>query len=494
MRVMMVGVNHRTAPVELREKLALNGPRLVDAIRGLSARHPGAEVVVVSTCNRTEVYLARPSHEPPRVDQVVGFLAEVSGLACQRITQASIHLENQAAVRHLFRVACGLESMVLGEPQVLGQVKRAYQVAVDAGSVGQALHRVFQQATAVAKRVRTETQIGAGRVSVGSVAVDFARQIFERFDDKTIIGIGAGQLAKPTLFHLKQLNPAKLWVANRSHAKAQTLAESLGLGQHSGGGARRFEDLDSLLVEADIALASTGAAHPFITVDRFKPLLRRRRLRPLFLIDIAVPRNVEPAVGKLHNVYLYNIDDLQRVVEQTHSLRAGQVEACESILDEAVVGCVDQIQTQDIGQLVRVLRERLHTIGDHEQQRTVRKLATTPQADWQRVLPELIAEHTRRLINKVLHLPLSQLDHRQAGPGRGFYAAALRHLFGLNEDPPPDQGDETLPASSSEDPDSAAATASEIAKATRLLKQAQESVWLSGNSLRAGPHHNKPDL
>ncbi len=452
MHIMLLGVNHRTAGVELREKLAMAGHRLEQAIDHLRGDYPRAEVVVLSTCNRTELYLARPPLEPPSSQQVLDFLSRFSGVDDTLLGDVVLCLENQQAVNHLFRVASGLESMVLGEPQILGQVKRAYATATERLGVGPTFHRVFQQAIGVAKRTRAATGIGSGRVSVGSAAVDFARQVFERFDDKTVVGIGAGELAKPMLYHLWRLQPAKLWVTNRSADKAQQLMIKLGLSQQRGG-VWPFDALDDLLMEADIVLTSTGATEPIITEDRFKPLLRRRRSRPLFIVDIAVPRDVEPAVGRLNNVYLYNIDDLQRVVDQTRDRRAGQVQACEAMLAVAVRSCVSQVQNQDIGHLIRSLKRRLHDLGRIERERTQRKLASSRPEDLARFLPQMMEEHTHRLINKILHLPLSHLDRCRPDQMLGFYAAALRVLFGLSDDQPDSvQGvesrtDSTKPAS-----------------------------------------------
>jgi len=428
MRLMVLGVNHHTANVELRERLAVDGQRLDQMIGQLRDAYPLAEVVVLSTCNRTELYVARPAHEPPTTDALAHFMAKFCGVDAQVLSKSLIHFENEQAVDHLFRVACGLESMVLGEPQILGQIKRAYEAAGGLGAVGDVLHRVFQKAIAVGKRVRTETGIDSGRVSVGSAAVDFARQIFERFHDKTIVGIGAGEMAKPTLWHLMQLRPAKLWLTNRSMDKAERLASRMGLIEQ-GGAVRPFDQLDEMLVETDIVLTCTGATTPIITAQRFKPLHRRRKLKPLFLLDLAVPRDVEPAVGQFRNVYLYNLDDLQRVVTKTYDQRSDHAQTCEAILCEEVKVCMSAIQNRDVGQMVRALRRRLHDLGRVEQQRTQRKLATSRPED----LPALIEEHTHRLINKILHLPLSQFDHRRPGANLGFYAAALRKLFGLGD-------------------------------------------------------------
>ena len=433
MRVLMLGVNHRTAPVELREKLALSGDQLEPALNDLRQRFPMVEFVVLSTCNRTEIYVARPTHQPPDDDALRRFLAQHAGLDDQQVQPATIFREQQEAVRHLFRVCAGLDSMVLGEPQILGQVRDAYQTATAAGCVGPVLNTVFQQALAAGKQVRRETGIGRGRTSVGSVAVDFARQIFDHFDDKTILGLGAGEMAKSMLHRLKNLDPHRLWLVNRSPQRALELADQLGL-RSPRGGARPWDDLDELLIEADVVLTSTGSPQPILTRQRLKALKKRRRNRPLFVVDVAVPRDVEEAVGSLSNVYLYNIDDLRSVVDQSLESRGEAVQQCEQTINSLVRACMTQIQHRDLGHLIRELRGRLHEIGDIEQQRTARKLgAAAPTADPD-ALEELLDEPTHRVINKILHLPLSQMDRRDPDAPLAFYAAALRRLFRLDAD------------------------------------------------------------
>ncbi|HEX7009859.1 MAG TPA: glutamyl-tRNA reductase [Phycisphaeraceae bacterium] len=435
MRIVLVGINHRTAPVELRERLALaqdERPAVLDELR---RRYPSAEGVLLSTCNRTELYVARPVHEPPSADELRHFLAWCGRIDPPDLLSAiSIHREQEQAVHHLFRVCCGLDSLVLGEPQILGQVKRAYEQAVNQGVVGPVLHRVFQQALAAAKQVRTRTGIGAGRVSVGSVAVDFARQVFEDFTDKTVLGIGAGEMAKAAMKHLLGVSPQRLWVVSRSLDRAAALAQSLGLTAPQGG-ARPWEDLDQAIVEADIIITGTGSREPVLSHERLKPLQKQRRNRPLFIIDIAVPRDVDPQVGSLNNVYLYNIDDLIAVADQGLQQRRQQAQQCETYLNSAVAECMRQIQHRDIGRLVRQLRQRLHELGRLEQQRTSRKLQSLAGGPSNPAMEALLEEHTHRLINKILHLPLSQLDRAPSAAALGFHAAALRKLFALEDTP-----------------------------------------------------------
>ncbi len=448
MRLLLLSITHRTAPLALRERLALAGDSLHNALLTLRSRYPRAETVILSTCNRTELYVARPSHEPPTHDELRIALAQACGVDESDLAAAAVHHEAELAVTHLLRVATGIDSMVIGEPQILGQVRKAYETAVTQQTVGPVLHKVFQHALATAKAARTQTGIGDGRLSVGSAAVDFAKQIFERFDDKTVVAIGAGEMAKLTLTHLIALQPRRLWIANRSPDRAAALADRLRLQQRQiQGGPRSLSDLNELLVEADIVLTGTGSTEPIITAKAVKSQLKQRGYRPLFIIDIALPRDVEQAVGSLSNVYLYNLDDLQRVVQQTLTDRSAEVQRCEEMLATAARECLALVQHRDAGHTIRQLRQKLHDIGDAEAQRTIRKLSTTLTAEQAQQAQQLIDEHTRRLINKILHLPLSHIDPKAppgSGPGNsagnspgnvaGMHITALRRLFDLGDE------------------------------------------------------------
>lgn len=429
MRITLLGANHRTMPLQMREKLALSQKQLHAASAQLREKYPHSEFVFITTCNRTEMYVAHPANMSPDIEQMRQFLSEFCDVGMAGLTASTIHRENEQAVSHLFRVTSGLESMVLGEPQILGQVKRAYDTACDLKTVGPSLHKLFQQALTVGKQVRNQTGIDEGRTSVASTAVDFARQIFDRFNDKTVVGIGAGEMAKVTLRHLRDLKPQKIWLVNRSVENAQALLQQMGI-PDSIGGVRQFSDLPQMLIDADIVITSTSAPHPIITADFLRPLLRRRRFRPLFLLDIAVPRDVESDVGALRNVYLYNVDDLQQVVEHTHSSRAEHVTDAEALIVEKVRLCLSQIQHRDIGHLIKELRSKLHDIGQQELDRTSHKMHGVEGKQ----LEKLIEQHTQRVINKILYLPLSELNENRTEAPLGFYAAALRRLFDLDQD------------------------------------------------------------
>jgi len=467
MRFLLLGINHRTAPVELREALAISAERLPAVLAAFRKRFGnqsaseeavknsgGGEAVLLSTCNRTELYVARPSHAEPTIDALRRFLAEQTGASLDLITASSIHREQQPAVHHLFRVTAGLDAMAVGETQVIGQVRRAYDAAQQAGTVGPSLNRVFQAALRDVKQAHQQSGVAALQQSVSSMAVEFAGNLFESFTDKTVAGLGAGEITKATLQRMLAKLPGQTWVVNRTPAAGLALAETLGLGLDQDaahrGGARAWEELDEVLVEADIVLTGTAAAEPVITAERFKKLIRRRKNRPVFLIDLAVPRDVEPAVGGLPNVYLYNIDDLNAALADVPRRRE-KIDRCEAMVREAAERCVGAAQHQDLGVLVRQLRSKLLAIGDDERARTQRKMQSLHDAGQYDKIEGLLDEHTHRLINKVLHLPLSQLDKKRRGGEEvptNFYAAALRRLFDLDDVPatPPVDSSADLPA------------------------------------------------
>lgn len=435
----MIGLSHRTADLELREAASLTGDRLDRFYARLAELHPDAEAVAVSTCNRTELYVARPTHEAPGGDALRALLADAAGVPRERLAAATVQREQEQAAAHLFRVTCGVDSLVIGEPEVLGQVKRAYADATERGRVGPVLHKLFQQALAAARRARQDTGIDRGRVSVASVAVEFAKGVFEGFADKTVLALGGGEVTKAMVRRLLDEHAQRVYVVNRTAERARSLADALGLTADRGG-ARPWDDLERLLVEGDVVLTGTASSEPILTEAMVRRVVKRRRRRPLVLLDVALPRDVEPAVGSLSNVFLYNLDDLQEVVEQTMSERGDQLAVCETMALEAASACMAEVQHRDVGQLVRELRRRLHDIGDEEHARTRRKAQHLVTHD-DDALDDLLAEHTHRVINKILHLPLSQLDARDASRPLGFYAAALRRLFDLDSTPS-DRSDE----------------------------------------------------
>ncbi|MEM6258088.1 MAG: glutamyl-tRNA reductase [Planctomycetota bacterium] len=451
MRLLMLGFNHRTAPLELREALAFDPDQATSAIRKLREAYPASECALISTCNRMELYLARPIHDPPTIEDLRHFIIQQTGADADAVHTASIHREQDEVATHLFRVSSGLDSMVLGEPQVLGQVKRAYELADRCGAVGPILHRLFQGAITASKSVRRETGIDRGQTSVSSVAVSFAKNIFDHFNDKTVLAIGAGEMVKSALASLRRENPKRLLLINRTHQRAIDLAHQLDL-NGSDHGARAWDDMDALLIESDIVVSCTGSTEPILNERRFRPLLKKRRGRPLFMLDLAVPRDLDPKIGSLRNVYLYNLDDLQRTVQATESGRRELIQQAESLLKTHIERCMGEIRHRDVGRLVKQLRQRLHDIAEQEQGRTAKKLASLNGQSTEQAVEDLLAQHNHRLVNKILHLPLSQLDRSDPDAALGFYAAALRRLFDLQDQPemPPEGPAETPEDSPSE--------------------------------------------
>ncbi len=421
-RLMMVGLNHRTAPLELREAVAFSPEQLDAAARQFRAAFPEAEMVLLSTCNRVELYLARPLSAQPSPESLERFVADFHGIDAAQLRTHLYHRADHDLVGHLFAVASSLDSMVVGETQILSQVRQAYQRACDSGSAGKSLHGLFQRALAAAKDVHEKTQLSAGRLSVASVAVDLAASVFDRFDDKTVLCLGAGKMAALMLRHMAALQPRKVLIANRSAQRAAELAA------HFSAEARPFEQLDVLLTEADILLTGTGAAQPLITESRFKGLLKARRYRPIVMVDIAVPRDIEPAVGGLANVYLYNIDDLQEVAAGNRGKRDQEITAARAMLASHVEEYQRWSAARDVGPLIKALYDQANAVARAELQA---HLAKHPDLS-----PEKVAELerlTHRVIGKLLHGPVTQLTTRAETTAQPMLAEALRKLFELGE-------------------------------------------------------------
>jgi glutamyl-tRNA reductase len=327
-------------------------------------------------------------------------------------------------IAHLFTVVSSLDSMVLGETQILGQVRAAYDAAREVSAAGALLNPLFQRALAVGKQVMTQTSLNEGRVSVASVAVDYARKIFDHFNDKTVLSIGAGEIAQLVLQHFAKLAPGKLLVCNRDPNKAQELASEFN------GTAAALEQLAQHLVAADIVITSTGAPHHIITRQMFEPLLKQRRYRPIFIIDLAVPRDVEASVGDLENVYLYNIDDLQQVVSTTQSQRTDAIDSAKAIVTRQVDEFLVWHRTREMGPAIDRLYKRYHALAQEELNRTLNKLPQIGDAE-----KDHLAELTRRIVNKLLHDPITAL--RSGGDqhtSAAAYLHALEKLFALNDD------------------------------------------------------------
>ena len=418
MHILCVGISHHTAPVSLRERLAVGRAEIGAMLTDMRDRYPQTELAILSTCNRTELYLARPLHGHPRIEQIVEDLAARAGCESQQLMPAIYHYDNERAIRHLYRVTSGLDSMVMGESQIVSQVKDAYDAAQATETAGKAIHRMFQMALATSKRVRSETGVGAGRLSVASVAVQFAGHLFETIAGKCVLAIGAGEMTELALRHFRAEGAGDTVITSRTLEHAQTLAKSVE------GRAEPYDQLEDLLIDADVIISSTGATEPIVTTAQLKKVMKRRKFRPLFVIDLAVPRDFAPGTGDLANVYLFNLDDLEQVATTNANERQSVLSDAETIVEQAVGETYALVQTGDAGDLIRRLRRQMHNLGREESNRTIRKLMAAEEEEFEKILDE----HTHRLINKILHRPVSEMS-RGGSKQAALYATALRRLF-----------------------------------------------------------------
>jgi len=422
MHLLLVGISHRTAPIEVRERVDFQARDLAAALRALSQRGSAREAVVVSTCNRAEMYVACDEAEPTRAD-LVRFLSEYNEVQPSEIAPHVYDVADLDAARHLFRVAAGLDSLVMGEPQILGQVKEAHTVASEAHTAGPVLNRLFHASFAVGKRVRTETGLGSGAVSVSYAAVALAKKIFGDLHGRNVVVIGAGEMGKLTAIHLKAQNVRQITIVSRTIAHAARTAEAIG-----GASAAPWEELDAVLGTGDIVITATGAANPILTKAHLENVMRPRRNRPLFLIDIALPRDVEAEAGEIEQVFLYNIDDLQATVRENLARRASEVQRAEHIVDEEVQKFGAWFRSRGAIPTVVALRERFENIRRDELERLDFKMSTLPPEARARV-----DEITHLIVEKLLLTPTEQLKSLGDADTVGAYSEALTRLFGLAE-------------------------------------------------------------
>lgn len=430
MRTFVIGCNHRTAGVAVRERIAFDQAGVVEALGRLRERFPATEAVLVSTCNRMEFYLARPVAGRPRIEEVIRFIAEFHGLEAQEFAGALYSYEDVEAVRHLFRVVSSLDSMVLGESQILAQARAAFDTAHKLGAVGRWLTSLFQRAFNVAKGVHSQTTIASGRVSVGSTAVDLARQIFSRFDDKSVMMVGAGKMGELTLTHLLATRPSRVLVTNRTDDRARELADRISARGATPTEAVPYARWIDRLADVDIVITSTGSREPILTAREFAPIPKRRSYRPLLLIDIAVPRDIEAGVFDVDDsVYLYNIDDLQSIVETNLAQRREAIARCHDIIESNVIEFVERQARRDIAPLIRRLQDHFRDVGRGELDWMLPKLEAASPRD-----RELIEQMLHRVLQKLLHHPVELLNDKAANGATQVYAETLRVLFDLLHD------------------------------------------------------------
>ncbi len=435
MSILVVGLNHKSAPVDIREKLAFNNNSVSNALSLFSQKYASSEAVILSTCNRVEMYASSAS-DAVKLEDILSFLAEFHKIEKSEFSQYMYHYKDDRAVMHLFHVSSSIDSMVIGESQILSQVKEAYTLASMEQSTGKILNQLFQQALNISKTIHTNTSIGQGKVSISSVAVEFAEKIFQDFAGKMVLVVGAGEMCELLLKHLYEEGARTIIVANRTFERAQAIADMFQ------GQAIKYELLGEYLSKADIIITSTSAPHYVIHSDQVKDAIKHRRGNPIFLIDIAVPRDIEPSVGNIDNVYLYNIDDLQSVVNQNLDDRTREIEKCRAIIEKEVEHFMAKLEQIKIEPAITLLRNSFHTIGKDELSRLKPKLRNINDEEWNQVVYTM-----ERTLNKLLHHP-AKIAKQEASNGGGYrYVETIKKLFGVFHHHSAEDSNKNSPAS-----------------------------------------------
>ncbi len=421
MDIVLLGLSHRSAPVEVREKLAIGRHCLCDALCDLKGGTGLWECGILSTCNRVEIYGTADDGERT-LDAIKDFLSRRSGEP-QTVFESSLYFHRQPeSVRHIFRVASGLDAMMIGEKEIVAQVKEAYEKTIEARSSGTILNVLFQRALKVSKRVRTETRIDTGAVSVSSAAVELAKKIFGDLSDKTVMIVGAGQTSEQTLKHLVDNGAESVVASNRSFDKAVELARIYG------GRAVRLDDCTEELGRVDIVISSTAAPQCIIHRDRVRQAMKRRRNQPLFLIDIAVPRDIDPEANQIENVYLYNIDDLKEIAEANIRKRKEEITRGEKIVGEEVTSFMGWFDSLQATPLIQKLHQHFESVRTEEMERLASKLPHLSEE-----IREKFDVTTRRMIKRLLHTPTTRIKkvarEKDGTAGLGL----LSNLFGLTD-------------------------------------------------------------
>ncbi len=410
------GINHKTAPISLREQVAFSQEQLPEALRDARNHIGTREIAILSTCNRTELYCT----DNIEIERVLDWLTHYHSVDASHITEHAYAYHGQDAVRHLMRVACGLDSMVLGEPQILGQLKSAYTTAQETGTIGSLLNRLFQQSFSTAKQVRTHTSIGKQAVSVAYAACQLAKQIFADLSENTALLIGAGETIDLVARHLIRQGLTRIIVANRTMERARNLTNELG------GKAVLLSDLPHIIQEADIVVASTASQTPVLGKGTVESALKARKHRPMFMVDIAVPRDIEPEVGELSDIFLYTVDDLHNVIEDNLQQRMEAVKHADTIIESDLTSFMTQIRSLDAVTLLRNYREQSEHLRNQEVERAMNALlqGTPPE--------QVITKLAHSLTNKLIHAPSIQLKNAAAA-GQQERLEWAKQLLGLNE-------------------------------------------------------------
>ena len=399
MSIILVGVNHKTAPVEIRERLALSDEACAEGLRRLVDGEVVREGLIVSTCNRVEILSATTTEQmESSAGRLTQFLDAAGQLPTGFLHKHLYSHTNEEAIRHLFRVASSLDSMVVGEPQILGQVRHAYAIGVEAGTVGRTLNRLVHHTFRVAKRVRNETGIAANAVSISYMAVELGKKIFDSLKGSTVLLVGAGEMAELSAKHLVNAGASRMLIANRTEETARRLGDEFGATTVA------FDQLEQALSEADVVICSTGAPDYVLTAEQARKGLERRRNRPTCFIDISVPRNIDPAVGKLPNVFLFDIDDLESVITSNIREREREAERAELIVQSEVMQFQQSLRLMDVGPTIGAMRDKMHEVARAEMARQRKRLGDLTK-DQETAIESLLMS----TVNKISHPILNQM-------------------------------------------------------------------------------------
>ncbi len=421
-KIVDIGMNHETAPVELRELVAFGGHNIDEVMNSIRGIKNIKEFMVLSTCNRVEI-LFTTDMEKKAKESLIEFLSHVSGIKRKDLEQTLYIHDNQEAIRHILRVGASLDSMIVGEPQILGQVKDAYKIATEYKSSSIILNRLMHRTFSLAKKIRTETDISGSAVSISFAAVELGKKIFGDLQGKTVLLIGAGEMAELAARYLLRNRIAKILVANRTFSRAVELAD------HFKGKAISFDEIDDQLLEADIVITSTASQEPIISLNQVKKTMRGRKNKPLFFIDIAVPRNVQPQVNGIENVFVYDIDDLKGIIEINLSKRKGEAVKAERMVDEEVIKFSEWLKTLDIVPTIVALQDKCEKIRQIELKKTLSTLEDlTPEQ--RKGLENL----TTSITKKILNAPILFLKRKEDRASRNLYLDVARKLFHLEPD------------------------------------------------------------
>jgi len=418
MDIMVVGLNHKTAPVEVREKLAFNGPKLEEGLRAIFALEHVNEVVLLSTCNRVEMYIC-VNDIAMASEEIKSFISSFHGIERGLLDESLYFHSGASGVLHAFRVAASLDSMIVGEAQILGQLKESFEFSLERKATGVMLNKLMKKSISVAKRVRTETRIAESAVNISSAAVDLARKIFTHLNEKSVLLLGAGDMAELAAKHLMSNGVRDVTVANRTYETGCALAEQMG------GKAVEFGDFPSEMERSDIVICSTGAPEYVVTKDMMQDLMRARKQKPVFIIDISVPRNIDPGINRLENVYLYDVDDLRSVADTGLEERKKEAAKGEAIVAEEVDTFLRWLSSLDAVPTIVALREKAEEVKREELDKVLAKLPEL--GDRERKLVEQLAAS---IVNKLIHPPTAAL--KQEAEDKDELVATIKRLYGID--------------------------------------------------------------